>query len=172
MPSYITYSCNWLDSYNYKYILLREEAAIRELLTVTMDTRAGGPASGAHLHVVHLSDASSSLDLIKKAKAGGDSITVETCPHYLAFSSEEIKDGDTRFKCAPPIRDAANREKLWEALMDGHIDMLSSDHSPTIPELKLLDDGDFLRAWGGISSLQVGTLIFDSSFVEQKRIFC
>lgn len=132
-----------------------EEAAIRELLTVTMDTRAGGPASGPHLHVVHLSDASSSLDLIKKAKAGGDSITVETCPHYLAFSSEEIKDGDTRFKCAPPIRDAANREKLWEALMDGHIDMLSSDHSPTIPELKLLDDGDFLRAWGGISSLQL-----------------
>ncbi|XVE51319.1 hypothetical protein DITRI_Ditri02bG0030500 [Diplodiscus trichospermus] len=131
-----------------------EEAAIRELLTVTKDTRIGGPAEGAHLHVVHLSDASSSLDLIKEAKKKGDSITVETCPHYIAFSAEDIPDGDTRFKCAPPIRDAANKEKLWNALMEGHIDMLSSDHSPTVPELKLLNDGNFLRAWGGISSIQ------------------
>lgn len=131
-----------------------EEAAIRELLTVTKDTKIGGSAEGAHLHIVHLSDASSSLDLIKEAKSRGDSITVETCPHYLAFSAEEIQDGDTRFKCAPPIRDASNKEKLWAALMDGHIDMLSSDHSPSVPELKLFDEGDFLRAWGGISSLQ------------------
>ncbi|XP_059671015.1 allantoinase isoform X2 [Cornus florida] len=131
-----------------------EEAAIRELLTVSKDTRTGGPAEGAHLHVVHLSDAKTSLDLIKEAKSSGDSITVETCPHYLAFSAEEIKDGDTRFKCSPPIRDSANKERLWEALMDGQIDMLSSDHSPTVPELKLLDEGNFLKAWGGISSLQ------------------
>ncbi|XP_030543600.1 allantoinase isoform X3 [Rhodamnia argentea] len=131
-----------------------EEAAIRELLTVTKDTRIGGSAEGAHLHIVHLSDASSSLDLIKEAKVNGDSLSVETCPHYLAFTAEEIEDGDTRFKCAPPIRDASNREKLWDALMGGHIDMLSSDHSPTVPELKLLSDGNFLRAWGGISGLQ------------------
>ncbi|XP_058200883.1 allantoinase isoform X2 [Rhododendron vialii] len=131
-----------------------EEAAIRELLTVTNGTRTGGPAEGAHLHVVHLSDARSSLELIKEAKRSGDSITVETCTHYLAFSAEEIQDGDTRFKCAPPIRDAANKEILWEALMGGHIDLLSSDHSPTVPELKRLGDGNFLKAWGGISSLQ------------------
>ncbi|PON36778.1 Allantoinase [Parasponia andersonii] len=131
-----------------------EQAAIKELLTVTKDTRIGGSAEGAHLHIVHLSDSSSSLDLIKEAKRSGDSLTVETCPHYLAFSAEEIPDGDTRFKCAPPIRDAANKETLWEALMEGHIDMLSSDHSPTEPKLKLLEDGNFLRAWGGISSLQ------------------
>ncbi|KAK2976763.1 hypothetical protein RJ640_030113 [Escallonia rubra] len=131
-----------------------EEAAIRELLAVTIDTRSGGSAEGAHLHVVHLSDARSSLNLIKEAKKRGDSITVETCPHYLAFSAEEIQNGDTRFKCSPPIRDAANKKQLWEALLDGHIDMLSSDHSPSVPELKLFDDGDFLRAWGGISSLQ------------------
>ncbi|KAH7545983.1 hypothetical protein FEM48_Zijuj01G0152100 [Ziziphus jujuba var. spinosa] len=117
-----------------------EEAAIRELLTVTKDTRIGGSAAGAHLHIVHLSDSSSSLNLIKEAKNGGDSVTVETCPHYLAFSAEEIQDGDTRFKCSPPIRDSANKEKLWDALLEGHIDMLSSDHSPTLPELKLLDD--------------------------------
>ncbi|KAG5561646.1 hypothetical protein RHGRI_004640 [Rhododendron griersonianum] len=94
-----------------------EEAAIRELLTVTNGTRTGGPAEGAHLHIVHLSDARSSLELIKEAKRNGDSITVETCTHYLAFSAEEIQDGDTRFKCAPPIRDSANKETLWEALM-------------------------------------------------------
>ncbi|KAH6773703.1 allantoinase [Perilla frutescens var. hirtella] len=131
-----------------------EEAAIRELLTVTKNTRAGGPAEGAHLHIVHLADARSSLELIKEARSSGDSITVETCPHYLAFSAEEIPDGDTRFKCAPPIRDTDNKEKLWAALLDGNIDMLSSDHSPSAPELKLFDEGDFLRAWGGISSLQ------------------
>ncbi|KFK31005.1 hypothetical protein AALP_AA6G056100 [Arabis alpina] len=131
-----------------------EEGAIRNLLSVTENTRIGGSAEGAHVHIVHLSDASYSLDLIKEAKGKGDSVTVETCPHYLAFSAEEIPKGDTRFKCSPPIRDAANREKLWEAMMEGDIDMLSSDHSPTKPELKLLSDGNFLKAWGGISSLQ------------------
>lgn len=131
-----------------------EEAAIKDLLTVTEDTRVGGPAEGAHLHVVHLSDSGASLDLIKEAKARGDSLTVETCPHYLAFSEEDIPDGDTRFKCAPPLRSAENKNKLWEALMEGDIDMLSSDHSPTTPQLKLLHQGDFLKAWGGVSSLQ------------------
>ncbi|KAF2303356.1 hypothetical protein GH714_017093 [Hevea brasiliensis] len=131
-----------------------EEAAIRELLTLSKDTRIGGPAEGAHLHVVHLSDSGSSLQLLKEAKRSGDSVTVETCPHYLAFSAEEIQDGDTRFKCAPPIRDAANKEALWKALLEGDIDMLSSDHSPTVPELKLLNEGNFLKAWGGVSSLQ------------------
>ncbi|XP_068645585.1 allantoinase-like [Aristolochia californica] len=131
-----------------------EEAAVKELLDVAEDTRLGGTAEGAHLHVVHLSDAKASLDLIKEAKSRGASLTVETCPHYLAFSAEEIKDGDTRYKCAPPIRNAANKEKLWKALKEDHIDMLSSDHSPSAPELKLFNEGDFLRAWGGISSLQ------------------
>ncbi|KAK7246522.1 hypothetical protein RIF29_41391 [Crotalaria pallida] len=131
-----------------------EQAAIKQLVEVTKDTIIDGPLEGAHVHVVHLSDSSASLDLIKEAKSRGDSITVETCPHYLAFSSEEIPNGDTRFKCSPPIREAFNKEKLWEAILEGHIDLLSSDHSPTVPELKLLDEGDFLRAWGGISSLQ------------------
>lgn len=131
-----------------------EEAAIRELNVAMHDTRTGGPAEGAHVHIVHLSDAKASLDLIKDAKANGASVSVETCPHYLAFTAEEIADGDTRYKCAPPIRDAVNRQKLWEALKEGDIDMLSSDHSPSVPDLKLLDKGDFLKAWGGISSLQ------------------
>ncbi|CAJ2648688.1 unnamed protein product [Trifolium pratense] len=131
-----------------------EEAAIKELVDATKDTRIGGSLEGAHVHIVHLSDASASLDLIKEAKRRGDSISVETCPHYLTFSSEEIPDRDTRYKCSPPIRDALNKEKLWEAILDGHIDLLTSDHSPTVPQLKLLKEGDFLKAWGGISSLQ------------------
>ncbi|XP_057815891.1 allantoinase isoform X2 [Cryptomeria japonica] len=135
-----------------------EEEAVKELIGVSKDTLFDGPKDGAHIHIVHLSDSSASLDLIKEAKESGARISVETCPHYLVFSAEEISDGDTRFKCAPPIRDALNRERLWEALKDGHIDMLSSDHSPSSPELKLLETGDFLRAWGGISSLQ-GTIV-------------
>jgi len=131
-----------------------EEAAIKQLVSVTKDTRKGGPLEGAHVHIVHLSDSSASLDLIKEAKSHGDSISVETCPHYLAFTSEEIPNGDTRFKCSPPIRDAYNKDKLWEAVLEGHIDLLSTDHSPTVPELKLMEEGDFLKAWGGISSLQ------------------
>ncbi|KAL2341907.1 hypothetical protein Fmac_009847 [Flemingia macrophylla] len=131
-----------------------EQAAIKELVGVTKHTRIGSSLEGAHVHIAHLSDSSASLDLIKEAKSHGDSISVETCPHYLAFSSEDIPNGDTRFKCSPPIRDAFNKEKLWEAVLEGHIDLLSSDHSPTVPGLKLLEEGDFLKAWGGISSLQ------------------
>nr|KYP62932.1 putative allantoinase 1 [Cajanus cajan] len=131
-----------------------EEAAIKELIGVTQHTRIGGSLEGAHVHIAHLSDSSASLDLIKEAKSHGDSVSVETCPHYLAFSSEGIPNGDTRFKCSPPIRDAYNKKKLWEAVLEGHIDLLSSDHSPTVPGLKLLEEGDFLKAWGGISSLQ------------------
>nr|ATG70832.1 ALN [Hesperocyparis bakeri] len=133
-----------------------EEEAIKILIAVSKDTHFDGSKDGAHIHIVHLSDSSVSLDLIKEAKESGARLSVETCPHYLVFSAEEISDGDTRFKCAPPIRDVLNRERLWKALKDGHIDMLSSDHSPSSPELKLLEAGDFLRAWGGISSLQFG----------------
>ncbi|KAG6546657.1 hypothetical protein Mapa_011846 [Marchantia paleacea] len=131
-----------------------EQEAVRQLLEVAKGTKSGGPAEGAHVHVVHLSDAGETLQFIKKAKEDGLDISVETCPHYLAFASEEIGEGDTRFKCAPPVRNAVNREKLWEALKDGSIDMLSSDHSPAPPEMKEFESGDFLKAWGGISSLQ------------------
>lgn len=110
---------------------------------------------GARVHVVHLSS-SDVLDDLRTAKAQGLPLTVETCPHYLVFDAESIRDGDTRFKCAPPIRERENRERLWEGLRDGTIDLIASDHSPCPPDLKGLDHGDFSRAWGGISSLQVG----------------
>jgi allantoinase len=82
-------------------------------------------------------------------------ITVETCPHYLTFAAEEIADGDTGFKCAPPIRQARHREELWAQLRIGGIATIGSDHSPCPPEMKHLESGDFLAAWGGISSLQL-----------------
>ncbi len=86
-------------------------------------------------------------------------LSVETCPHYLTFAAEEIADGATAFKCAPPIRSRANRERLWAALVDGDIDLVATDHSPAPPALKHLDDGDFLSAWGGVASLQLGLSI-------------
>lgn len=110
---------------------------------------------GCRVHIVHLS-AASALGEIERARGAGLPFTVETCPHYLALEAEGIPDGDTRFKCAPPIRDRDNRRRLWEALAAGTIDFVVSDHSPCVPELKLLEQGDFLKAWGGISSLQFG----------------
>src|SRR5580704_17326641 len=105
-------------------------------------------------HIVHLSS-SDSLAQIRQAKANGIRVTVETCQHYLTFVAEEIPDGATEFKCAPPIRERENREKLWQALGDGTLDFIATDHSPCPPAMKLPDEGDFLRAWGGIASLQL-----------------
>lgn len=93
--------------------------------------------------------------MIAAAKEEGLPLTVETCPHYLCLHAEAIADGATLYKCAPPIREDANREALWKALGDGLIDFVVSDHSPCPPELKCLDTGDFVKAWGGISSLDL-----------------
>jgi allantoinase len=104
------------------------------------------------VHIVHLSSATS-LDIVREAKSRGLPLTVETCPHYLTFAAEEISDGATEYKCAPPIRSAAEREALWDALIAGDIDLVASDHSPCIPSLKETG-GDFSSCWGGIASLQ------------------
>lgn len=109
----------------------------------------------ARAHVLHLSSADA-VDPLRRARADGVPISAETCPHYLALAAEEVPDGATAFKCAPPIRSAANRERLWTALAGGDISLVCSDHSPCPPERKRLDDGDFMAAWGGISSLQLG----------------
>jgi allantoinase len=106
------------------------------------------------VHIVHLS-AADALPAIASAKAEGLPITVETCPHYLTLQAELIPLGATPCKCAPPIRDAANRERLWAGLKDGIIDFVVSDHSPCTPELKRMEEGDFMAAWGGISSVQL-----------------
>ncbi|HEV3203695.1 MAG TPA: allantoinase AllB [Gemmataceae bacterium] len=106
------------------------------------------------VHIVHLS-AADALPLIVQARAAGLRMTVETCPHFLFFAAEDIPDGDPRFKCAPPIRERENQQRLWQGLKNGWIDTIGSDHSPAPPELKQLTTGDLQKAWGGIASLQL-----------------
>ena len=120
------------------------------------------------VHIVHLSNADA-VPAVARARSEGLPITVETCPHYLCFSAGEIADGDTRFKCAPPIREEENRGRLWAALQDGVIDFIVSDHSPCPPSMKHLEEGAFGKAWGGISSLQLGLSIVWSE--ARKRGF-
>ena len=123
-----------------------EVEAIRMLVTL-------GEEFGARLHVVHLSSGQS-VPVIRDGRARGVAISAETCPHYLTFAAEEIPDGATEYKCAPPIRGRAERDALWRALIAGDIDLIASDHSPCPPALKG-GDGDFFSAWGGIASLQL-----------------
>jgi allantoinase len=124
-----------------------ENAAIRLLIGLGRET-------GAKVHIVHLSSAEALAD-IEQARDAGLGLTTETCPHYLTLTAEVVPEGRTDFKCSPPIRDEANRERLWGALRRGAIDMVVSDHSPCVPERKGLATGDFLAAWGGIASLEL-----------------
>lgn len=112
---------------------------------------------GTRVHIVHLATADA-LPIIREARAAGVPVSVETCPHYLTFAAEDVGDGQTPFKCAPPIRTATERERLWQALLAGDIDLIATDHSPAPPALKHIDDGNFVTAWGGIASLQLGLL--------------
>jgi allantoinase len=110
---------------------------------------------GTRVHIVHLATGEA-LPVLRAARAQATAVTVETCPHYLSFAADDIVDGDTRFKCAPPIRDRSERERLWDGLGAGDIDLIATDHSPAPPAMKHVDDGDFVAAWGGIASLQLG----------------
>ena len=125
-----------------------ENFAVELLVRLCRDT-------GCRVHIVHLSSAEA-LGILQATRAQGLPITVETCPHYLVFMADDIPEGATEFKCAPPIRDAANREALWQGLRDGIIDMIATDHSPCPPGMKRKDTADFFAAWGGIASLQFG----------------
>ena len=107
------------------------------------------------VHVVHVS-AAGVLPLLVAAAADGVRVSAETCPHYLTLAADAVPDGQTQFKCCPPVRGAANADLLWQGLLDGVIDCVVSDHSPCTPDLKRLEEGDFGAAWGGISSLQLG----------------
>jgi allantoinase len=116
---------------------------------------AAADATGARLHILHLS-AASALPLIAQAQSDGVRVTAETCPHYLTLHAGDIADRATEFKCCPPIRDAANADALWQGLADGVITCVVSDHSPCTPDLKQPGTGDFAAAWGGIASVQLG----------------
>ena len=134
------------------YLATRPPSFERDAIALLIDLCR---ETGCRTHVVHLADAGS-LSTLAAAKSEGLPLTVETCPHYLTFASGEIPDGATEYKCAPPLRDAANREGLWQGLAGGVIDFIASDHSPCSPDMKRRDEGRFDLAWGGISSLQLG----------------
>jgi allantoinase len=133
-----------------QYLASRPAAAERSAIAMLIRLLDACPTP---VHIVHLSSASS-LELVRPARARGLPITVETCPHYLSFAAEEIPDGATEYKCAPPIRDVRERDDLWHALDTGDIDLIASDHSPCPPAMKE-SRGDFFAAWGGIASLQL-----------------
>lgn len=120
-----------------------------------------------HVHIVHLSSADA-IEQLYLAKQKGLPVTVETAQHYLFFNAEEINDGATEFKCAPPIREAENNEQLWHALKEGVIDFVATDHSPATPDLKQLISGDFMSAWGGIASIQFALPALWTAAKERK----
>jgi allantoinase len=135
-----------------------ESVAIATVIKASAET-------GCRAHIVHLSSAAGA-QLVREAKAAGIPITAETCPHYLTMAAETIPDGSPQYKCCPPIRGAADQDALWAALADGTIDIVVTDHSPSTPELKLLEVGDLGLAWGGIASLQFG---FAAVFTEASK---
>jgi allantoinase len=138
-----------------------EDLAIALLVDLCRETRA-------RVHVVHLSSAGA-LDHLRRARDEGLPFSAETTPHYLHFAAEDIPDGATPYKCAPPIRERANREQLWGALGEGLVSLVVSDHSPCTPALKKLEAGDFAAAWGGIASLQLGLPVIWSDARRRGR---
>jgi len=152
-----------LSSQNYEsYLLSRpdswEVSAIELLIRLAKEF-------DTQIHVVHLSSAKA-LTILKNAQTQGIKISAETCPHYLVLKSEDIAQGATQFKCAPPIRNNENREHLWLGLLEGTVDFIVSDHSPCSPHLKQMDSGDFSLAWGGIAGLQFGLSLI---WTEMKK---
>jgi allantoinase len=135
-----------------------EEEAIALITRLCRTTRA-------RTHIVHHS-AASALPMIAGARAEGLPLSAETCPHYLRFTAEAVPDGATPYKCAPPIRSAANREALWRALGEGTLALVASDHSPCTPALKAIEAGDFLAAWGGVAGLQLALPV---TWTEARR---
>jgi len=133
------------------YLRSRPDAAELEAIALMI---ALSEKYDCRVHIVHLSSARA-LTLLQDARERGLKITVETCPHYLYASAEQIPDGATQFKCAPPIRSQQNQDQLWSALLNGTIDLIATDHSPCPPAMKCFESGSFLEAWGGISSLSL-----------------
>ncbi len=137
------------------YLASRPQAAEADAISLVMGLCR---QTRARTHVVHHS-AADALPLLRAAQHEALPFSAETCPHYLHFVAEDIPDGATAWKCAPPIREKTNREALWQALGDGVLDLVASDHSPCTPALKRQEAGDFMAAWGGISGLQLGLAV-------------
>ena len=133
-----------------------ELEAVRLLIRLAEEFRT-------RIHIVHVSSAEG-VRAIAAARAAWVPITAETCPHYLTFAADEVPDGATQFKCAPPIRDASHRQALWDGLASGALDLIATDHSPSPPALKT--PGDFSTAWGGIASLELSLPAVWTAYME------
>jgi allantoinase len=107
--------------------------------------------TGARLHIVHVSTGSGVMKAAE-ARGRGIDVSVETCPHYLYFTEEDLEPLGVVAKCAPPLRDVTEHVRLWDEVIEGHVDLVASDHSPTDPALK--QEGDFRNSWGGIAGVQ------------------
>jgi len=129
------------------FLLSRPVAA--EVEAILAATRLAGEA-GAKLHIVHVSSGRGVVAALE-ARSRGVDVSIETCPHYLFFTEEDVERLGAVAKCAPPLRNASDQEDLWTQLLGGGIDMVASDHSPAPPEMKT---GAFWDAWGGIGGVQ------------------
>lgn len=143
---------------------LASRPPVAEAAAIEIVARLAGEA-GARVHVVHVSS-EEGVAAVRRARREGVELSAETCPHYLCACAEEIGDGETAWKCAPPVRERRHREALWQALGDGDLDLVASDHSPSPPQGKHLESGDLARAWGGIASLQ---LLLPATWTEARR---
>jgi allantoinase len=145
------------------YLASRPPAAEHEAVALVIEL---AEITGARVHIVHVSSAQTA-HMVSSARARGVRISAETCPHYLWFTADEVPDGATEYKCAPPIRHGDDRDGLWSALSAGTLQMIVSDHSPCPPILKRRDVGDFFVAWGGIASLQLGSSLVWTAMRER-----
>jgi allantoinase len=137
------------------YLASRPPAAEHEAVALVIEL---AEITGARVHIVHVSSAQTAR-MVSSARARGVRISAETCPHYLWFDADEVPDGATEYKCAPPIRRRDDRDGLWSALTSRGLALIVSDHSPCPPILKRREVGDFFVAWGGIASLQLGSSV-------------
>jgi len=128
---------------------LSSRPVIAEIEAIQRATLLAGEA-GAKLHIVHISSGRGVVAAFE-ARELGVNVSLETCPHYLFFTEEDVERLGAVAKCAPPLREQHQQDFLWTELIDGTVDIVASDHSPAPPELK---SGDFSKAWGGIAGVQ------------------
>jgi allantoinase len=128
---------------------LAARPVLAEIEAIQRATLLAGEA-GAKLHIVHVSSGRG-VALAAEARARGVDVSIETCPHYLFFTEDDVERLGAVAKCAPPLRDAVEQAALWTQLLAGTVDIVASDHSPAPPYMK---SGDFGQAWGGIAGVQ------------------
>jgi allantoinase len=128
---------------------LASRPVVAEIEAIQRATLLAGEA-GAKLHIVHISTGRGVVAAVE-ARARGVDVSIETCPHYLFFTEEDVERLGAVAKCAPPLRHKSEQDQLWMELLNGTIDIVASDHSPAPPEMK---SGEFSKAWGGIAGVQ------------------